>query len=169
MKKNLVLIGFMGTGKSSIARILSRKLGVPMVSIDDLIENREGKKIAEIFKDSGESYFRSVESQVVRDVANHESAVIDCGGGVVLNPQNMLALKKSGVLIHLTCGPEEILRRIKLQPQRPLLDVADPLAKINELLQERQPYYSQADISMDTTDGALEKAAEEIIKKVRHE
>lgn len=166
MKKNLVLIGFMGTGKSSIARILSQKLGSPVISTDALIEKREGKKIAEIFRQSGEPHFRFMEHKVVLEAASNQGSVIDCGGGVVLNPENMKALKKNGVLIHLRCAPKEILRRIKLQPNRPLLDVADPLAKINELLRQRQEHYAQADFTIDTTDGDLEKAAQIIITRV---
>lgn len=167
MKQNIVLIGFMGSGKSSLAKILSQKLGNKVISTDALIEKREGKKIAEIFKQAGEPHFRTIEHQVVLEAASHQDAVIDCGGGVVLDPQNVEALKKFGVLVYLSCQPQEILRRVQMQPKRPLLDVADPLAKIEELLKQRQPHYAQADFTIDTTDGDLERAAQEIIKKVQ--
>lgn len=166
MKKNIVLIGFMGSGKSTLAQILAQKTFRKVVSTDDLIQKQEGRSIADIFQKSGESVFRVLEHHVVLQVAQDQELIIDCGGGVVLNPQNMTALKKTGVLIYLSCQPKEILRRIQMQPKRPLLDVADPLAKIEELLHQRKSLYDQADLTIDTTDGDLQKAAQEIITKV---
>ena len=119
----------MGSGKSTLSRILTEKLGWPGISTDARIELKEGRKIADIFKDAGETYFRNVEHQVVLEVAAERGVIVDCGGGVVLNSANMEALKKTGTVIYLSCTPEEIFRRVNLQPKRPLLDVPDPLAK----------------------------------------
>jgi shikimate kinase len=169
MPKNVILIGFMGSGKSTLARILSEQLGWPIVSTDACIEEKEGRCIADIFKDSGEAYFRNLENQVILEVANHQGGIVDCGGGVVLNPKNIAILKKAGTLVHLSCHAEEILRRVKMQPKRPLLDVPDPLAKIRELLKERKPFYEHADMTMDTSDGDLHRVAREVIKKIKHD
>ncbi len=167
MIRNIVLIGFMGTGKSTLAGILQQQLGRKAVSTDAMVEKLEAKSIAEIFKNSGEGYFRNLEHRVVRDLSNQEGLIIDCGGGAVLNPDNIQALKKNGILIHLACEPQEILRRVQMQPKRPLLDVSDPLSKINELLNVRQPFYEKADVTLDTTDGDLHRVAREVITYVK--
>lgn len=169
MPKNIILIGFMGSGKSTLARILSQELGRPSVSTDAKIEHKDGRSIADIFKDSGEAYFRSLEHQVVLEIAGKEGAIVDCGGGVVLNPKNTEILKKIGTLVYLSCAPEEIYKRILMQPKRPLLDVPDPLTKIRELLKQRQPFYEQADMTLDTSDGDLHRVAREVIKRIKHE
>lgn len=169
MKRNIVLIGFMGSGKSTLARILSEKLGWPAISTDAVVESKEGKKIVNIFKDSGEAHFRRLEHEAILEVANKRGFIVDCGGGVVLNPKNMDALKKTGTLVYLSCDADVIYKRVKTQPKRPLLDVSDPLAKIKQLLKERQPYYQQADLTLDTSDGDLSRVAQAIIQKVGHE
>jgi shikimate kinase len=169
MPKNIILIGFMGSGKSTLARILSEQLGLPVVSTDALIEEKEGRSIADIFKNSGEASFRDLEHRIILEIVNTQGVIVDCGGGVVLNPKNIEILKKTGTLVHLSCEPQEILRRVKMQPKRPLLDVPDPLAKIRELLKVRQPFYEQADMTMDTSDGDLHRVAREVIKKIKHD
>ncbi len=167
MPRNIILIGFMGSGKSTLARILSEQLDLPIVSTDDRIEQKEGRSIADIFKDSGEASFRDLERQVVLEIANTQGVIVDCGGGVVLNPRNIEILRKTGTLVYLSCQPEEILRRVMMQPKRPLLDVLDPLAKIRELLKERKPFYEQADMTLDTSDGDLHRVAREVIKEIK--
>lgn len=167
MKRNIVLVGFMGCGKSTLARILGEKLGWATISTDARIEEKEGRRIAEIFKDSGESYFRKLEHQTVMDIAASQGVIVDCGGGVVLNPENIKSLKKTGTVIYLSCNPKEIYRRVTMQPKRPLLDVPDPMAKIEALLKERQPLYEQADMTFDTSDGNLSWVAQEIIEKLK--
>lgn len=169
MKSNIVLIGFMGCGKSTLARILSQKLGWPAISTDAAVESKEGKKIADIFKDSGEERFRRLEHEAVLEVANKKGVIVDCGGGVVLNPKNIEVLKKAGTMVFLSCDADVIYKRVKIQPKRPLLDVPDPLAKIKQLLKERQPYYQQADLTLDTSDGDLARVAQELMQKVGHE
>lgn len=169
MPKNIILIGFMGSGKSSLARILNKELGWPVVSTDARIEQKEGRNISQIFKDSGEGFFRDLEHKVIVEIAGSQGVIVDCGGGVVLNPKNVEILKKTGTLVYLSCTPEEILRRVKMQPKRPLLDVPEPLTKIQELLKIRQPFYEQADMTIDTSDGDLHRVAREVIKRINHD
>jgi shikimate kinase len=166
MKRNIVLIGFMGSGKSTLARILKDLLKWPYVSTDDHIEQKEGRKIAQIFKDSGEDYFRSLEQKVVEEIASREGIIVDCGGGVVLNPENVKLLKKTGTLVYLSCDPKVIYERILMQPKRPLLDVPDPLAEIQRLLKMRIPSYEQADITLNTSDGDMPRVASELMVKL---
>jgi shikimate kinase len=166
MHRNIVLIGFMGSGKSTLAKILNKDLGWEVVSTDDFIQQSEGKRIADIFKEFGEKYFRELEHRVVMELSLRQKLIIDCGGGVVLNQDNIQALKRNGTIFYLTCQAEEIYRRVQMQPKRPLLDVPDPLLKIKELLMIRQPYYEQADVTLDTTDGDLHRVALELLKYV---
>ncbi|MBF0532338.1 MAG: shikimate kinase [Candidatus Omnitrophica bacterium] len=166
MTKNIVLVGFMGAGKSSVARQLAGILKRELVSTDDLIEAREGKKIADIFAQRGEPYFRLVESQVVREISGCPGRIIDCGGGVVLDPENVAALKGKGTLIYLKASAEFIYECVKGQTHRPLLRVADPLAAIRELLKKRQPFYEKADIILDTDRRSIEWITQEILKVI---
>jgi len=111
-RMNISIIGFMGAGKSLISKLLAKILNKKRVSLDDLIEEKEGRKITEIFKNSGEAYFRKIESQIIDEVIKEDNLVIDCGGGAVINPKNIEALKKDGVLIYLSASPEVIYDRI---------------------------------------------------------
>lgn len=148
--KNIVLVGFMGTGKTTIAIELSHRLGMKYVSTDDLIEKRENRTINEIFTDSGEEYFRDVESAVIRDAACKDNLVIDTGGGAVLRDENVAYMKSSGIVVCLTADEESIMERTKKYKHRPLLNVEDPKRRIRELLAKRAPYYAKADHAVDT-------------------
>ncbi len=159
---NIVIVGFMGTGKTVIAKKLSKELGKKYVSTDDIIEKREGKKITEIFQGNGEAYFRKTEKEVVKEVSRKADQVIDAGGGVVLDKENMANLKKGGVIICLWADPETILERTRSHGHRPLLNVADPLGKIKELLESRRPFYEKADFHVDTTKGKIDSVVERI-------
>ncbi|MGB3057214.1 MAG: shikimate kinase, partial [Candidatus Omnitrophota bacterium] len=96
--KNIVLVGFMGTGKTTIAKVLARSLGKKYVNTDDLIESREKKSINDVFKDDGEAYFRKVEKEVIKEASRQADQVIDAGGGVVLDPENMENLRMTGIV-----------------------------------------------------------------------
>ncbi len=161
--KNIVLIGFMGTGKTTIAKALALETGMKYVSTDALIEEREEKPISDIFKYEGEAHFREVERDVVNEVSKSFNQVIDAGGGVVLNEENILNLKQTGIVFCLWASPEEVLGRTKKYTHRPLLNVKDPLAKIKELLEYRRPFYEKADHKIDTEDGNID----EIVKKIK--
>ena len=161
--KNIVLLGFMGTGKSVVGKRLARELGAKFVNTDDLIEEREGLTINDIFARSGEPYFREVEAAVVREVAGRQGSVISTGGGVVLNEENLAALRAGGVLFCLNATPEEIYARTRRHAHRPLLQVPDPVAKIRELLAARAPLYAKADHQIDTNGKTAGVVAKEII------
>ena len=166
--KNIVLIGFMGSGKSLTSNKLAESLKRRVVSTDKLIEEREGRTIADIFRDSGEVYFRKVERGIVAEVSDQNGVIVDCGGGVVLDPENIKNLKKNGLVFYLSAPPQRIYDNIKGQKHRPLLDVEDPRAKIADLLKSRQPYYEQADVIVDA-DKSIHQIAEDILKVLKNE
>ncbi|HCL82252.1 MAG TPA: shikimate kinase, partial [Nitrospiraceae bacterium] len=148
--KNIVLTGFMGTGKTEVGRILAQKLGYTLVDADTEIEKEQKTTITEIFKQYGEPKFREIESGVIKRLSEMEKAVISTGGGAVLKQENMDNLRKRGVIFCLTASPETILERTSINNDRPLLQVENPLQKIKELLEFRRPYYEKADIMIDT-------------------
>lgn len=167
MKKNIVLTGFMGAGKSTVGKKLARALGMSLVDTDDLIEARAGMSIPDIFARYGEEYFRELEEKVVADVSTLKKHVIVTGGGVVLREANMRNLQKGGVVIYLHAEPEVIYERIKDQTHRPLLRVADPLAKIRELLEYRAPFYANNDVTVDTSNLTVDEVVEEVLRILR--
>ncbi len=167
-EKSIVLVGFMGSGKSLTSKKLAETLGWDMVSTDELIVKREGRAIADIFKDSGESYFRKIEKDIVFEVSQQSGIIVDCGGGVVLDSENMANLKKNGTIFYLSASPEYIYQNIKDQTHRPLLRVDDPQAKIAELLGARQSYYARADVIIDANK-PIDQIAEEILRILENE
>ncbi len=164
--KNVVLVGFMGTGKTTIATQVANRLKMKYVSTDSLIEKREKRTINEIFTDSGEDYFRGIESDVIREVSAASGLVIDTGGGAVLREENIANFKSQGVVICLTADPETILERTKKYKHRPLLNVMDPKRKIRDLLAKREGFYAKADHSIDTGKLTVRQAVEEIVSIV---
>lgn len=164
--KNIVLVGFMGTGKTTIATQVANRLKMKYISTDSLIEKREKRTINEIFTDSGEEYFRGVESEVVREVSLAQDSVIDTGGGAVLMEENIANFKAGGMMICLTADPGIILERTKKYKHRPLLNVEDPKRKIMGLLTKREQYYAKADHLIDTGKLTVRQVVEEIIRIV---
>jgi shikimate kinase len=163
--RNLVLAGFMGTGKSSVGRLLAGDLGFAFLDTDALIEKRAGKSISRIFATEGEPAFRDMEKQVVRELADREHCVISTGGGVVVNPENLLSLKTHALVVCLCATPETIFERTRRASHRPLLKQSDPLGRIRTLLEARNPFYRQADILI-TSD---RRSAREVADHVLHE
>jgi shikimate kinase len=137
---NLALIGFMGTGKSSVGRLVAEQLHFDFLDTDDLIESRAGKKISEIFAQSGETAFRELEFRLVEELATHARTVISTGGGLPVNPSNLNNLKQHALVVCLWASPEKIFERVREQSHRPLLHNPDPLAKIRSLLAAREPF-----------------------------
>lgn len=164
---NIVIIGFMGTGKTTAARALAKELGWKYISTDEVIEDKERRSINDIFRRNGETYFRLVEKEVVKKVAELDKFVIDAGGGVVLARENMDNLKRNGRIVCLTARPEVILERTKRFRHRPLLNAKNPREKIESLLKTREPFYAQADIFIDTSDITTEEVVQEIKKKIQ--
>ena len=154
MKGNLILTGFMGTGKTSLGKLLAQRLGRGFVDLDQKIEKDFGMTITEIFEKYGENFFRELEKKAVKEVCGKKNLVIATGGGTVKDVENIKLLKNSGVIIRLTTEPEEIFNRTERRGERPVLDNggAERLATIKRLLAEREKFYSQADYTVDTTD-----------------
>jgi len=163
MNRNIVLIGFMGAGKSLISKSLAMKLRRPVVSTDQKIVEKEKRTINEIFEQSGEQYFRQIEKDVVARLAGEENLIIDGGGGIVLDPQNITFLKANGILFYLFATPQEIYRRTQREAHRPLLQVKDPLRRIEELFGRRESFYAQADYTIDTNQKSPDLIRDEII------
>ena len=163
--KNIVLVGFMGSGKSMTARKLAGMLKRKSVSTDRLVEQKEGRAITDIFADSGETYFRKVEKEVVKKVSAEKGIILDCGGGVVLDPDNMACLKRNGTVFFLSAPARRIYNNIKDQTHRPLLNVDDPQARIAELLSARQAFYEQADVTIDA-DQSIDGIVQDILKEL---
>ncbi|MFC1576088.1 shikimate kinase [Candidatus Omnitrophota bacterium] len=159
--RNIVLVGFMGTGKTAVARELSKKLGMKYVSTDDMIEAKEKTSISDIFSKKGEKHFRTVEKEVIKEVSSMEGVVVDAGGGVVVDPENLANLKKTSSIICLWAEPGEILERTRRTSHRPLLKVQEPLAKIKDLLNKRKPFYERADHHICTSKMSVENVAKE--------
>lgn len=169
MKTSIALIGFMGTGKTAVGKVLADKLHKNFVEIDVLIERRAGKSISEIFKD-GEIAFREMEIAVAKEVSGGKNQVIACGGGVVLNKINIDRLHRDSYIILLTASPLVILKRTSGNNSRPLLDTQNRLQGIVELLKFRKPFYERAaDFSINTTRLSVEAVAGQIIEKLRQD
>jgi shikimate kinase len=164
---NIVLVGFMGTGKTVVARALAERLSMKYLDLDDEIEKKEGRSINEIFRQDGEAHFRYLEKLAVKRISGLDNQVLATGGGVVLDKENVEHLKNNGVLICLTSRPEIIYSRVKDQTQRPLLNVDDPLRKIRDLLSARQPYYAKANFTVDTSKLTVEETIDKIIKLLK--
>ena len=164
--KNIYIVGFMGTGKTVVGRALSRRLKVEFVDLDARIEEKEKETIACIFKSKGEEHFRRVEKEALSEAVANDRSVISCGGGVVLDPANISAMKKTGICVCLSASAEEILRRIGVTTHRPLLHGPNPLEKIQSLLSSRDPCYRQADILIDTTNLSVEEIVALILEKL---
>jgi shikimate kinase len=147
---NLALVGFMGTGKSSVGRIVADALQFEFVDTDAMIEAQSGRTITEIFAQAGEPVFRQLEEQVVAQLATREKLVISTGGGLVMNPCNLTSLKTHALVVCLWASAETIWERVRTQTHRPLLQTPDPLGKIKEMLNQRGPSYRKADVLIHT-------------------
>lgn len=169
MKDNVILTGFMGTGKTSLGKLLATRLGRPFVDIDKKIEDEEHLSIPKIFERFGEAHFRDLERAAVRDLSEKRGLVIATGGGTVKDEENLRLLKNSGVLICLTATPEEILYRTARRGERPVLDGGgnERLATIKRLLAERKEFYDRADYHVDTTDWSPIQIIDDICRYLR--
>jgi len=168
-ERNIVLIGFMGCGKSLTSNRLAEILNRQVISTDKLVEQREGQSIAEIFEKSGEGYFRNIEKEIIKEISGQSDMIIDCGGGIVMDEENMAHLKENGLVIYLSTSPESIYKNIKHRTERPLLNVENPQLKITELLEERRPYYEKADVTIDVDHKAINQIAEDVLKVLEDE
>ena len=165
--KNIILAGFMGTGKTAVGRALAKRLGMKFVDMDDAIEEREGMRISEIFEKKGEPYFRCAEKIAVKEISSQPGLVIAAGGGAVIDEENVKNFKSGGVIFCLTATPDKILERTKGHIHRPLLNVSDPKEKITELLAKRAQYYARADHRIDTTDLTVDGVVDKITEYLK--
>jgi len=141
---NLYLVGFMGTGKTTVGRALAQRLSMKLCDVDAEIERREGVTVAEIFQQRGEPAFREMEREFITTGHPATGCIVSCGGGLVVQPGMVEELRKRGVVVCLTARPETILARTQSHKNRPLLEAEDPIARIRELLEKREPAYRAA-------------------------
>jgi shikimate kinase len=169
MKTNITLIGFMGTGKTAVGKILARKLKMDFIEMDALIEMRAKMTIPQIFEQGGEIAFRELEIEVTKELIREKRSVIACGGGFVLNRINVDRISQGSLIVYLSASPSVTLKRVSKQTgQRPLLEVQDPLSTIREMIKKRKPYYEQAaDITINTSKLSTEAVANVIIEKLK--
>jgi shikimate kinase len=163
--RNLALIGFMGAGKSSVGRAVAAQLGFEFVDTDALIESRTGKAITQIFATEGEAHFRELERSVVEQLETREGLVISTGGGLPTCQANLDSLKKHSLVVCLWASAERIWERVKSQSHRPLLQTSNPQERIQELLKERAPFYSQADVLLHTDNRSQRQVCQQVIQQ----
>jgi len=162
-KRNIVLLGFMGTGKTTAGRILAARLGMTLVDMDEVIAERAGKTISAIFAESGEPYFRALERALVQELSRRTGLVVAAGGGVVLNPDNVADYARSGLVVCLTAEADAILRRVRGESHRPLLEDGDKAARVLQLLESRRAKYEAIPSRVDTTALTPEQVADRIV------
>jgi shikimate kinase len=166
---NLLLVGFMGTGKSTLGRLLARRWRRPLVDTDEMVERLAGKTIPQIFEQDGEAAFRAKEREVVESHLPASGAVISCGGGLVI-PEGMAALVASkGVVVTLFASPEAVLRRTQGKNGRPLLAGEDPESRIRALMAEREKAYLACGTAVYTDGRTLQQLAEAVERIYRRE
>jgi shikimate kinase len=171
--RNIFLVGLMGAGKTTVGRVLARRLGLPFVDSDQEIEARTGVSIPTIFEIEGEEGFRQREAQVIEELTQREALVLATGGGVVLDPANRAHLKAGGWVVYIDVPPEALYERIRNDRNRPLIQVENPLARLQELYAQRAPLYREvADFIVDgrrlNTQGVLQCLLKEIEKRCKH-
>ena len=165
---NIVITGFMGTGKTVVGKETAKMLGWQFFDLDQEIEDYAKKPIYKIFEEHGETYFRTLERKICEEISAHDQAVISTGGGTLINPENQYLLARNGIIIRLDCSVEKIIERLSSSPDdihlRPLLSNADPAKRIEKLLNERQQIYDKIPLSLDTGDISISDAADKIVK-----
>ncbi|MDR5658616.1 chorismate mutase [Serpentinicella sp. ANB-PHB4] len=164
---NIVLVGFMGTGKSSVGQHIAKLLSLDFIDTDRLIEERENMSIKEIFNTHGEAYFRRLEKMVIKDVSQDKNKVISCGGGVVIDQENVEILKEKGRIILLEATADTIKARVDKNNDRPLLSESPNLEEIQKKLDDRKAYYRQsADITINTDCKSIDEICQEMLEEL---
>lgn len=162
----IVLIGFMGAGKSSVGRELVKRTGLPLYDTDRMVAARVGMPIAEIFASYGEEEFRDCEAAALAQVAERPAIVVT-GGGLVLRTANVEAIRRLGSVINLVASEEALFERVSRRGTRPLLQTSDPRGTLSELLRKREPLYrAAADFTIDTTNLTHAAVAEAVLRGV---
>jgi len=161
--KTVVFVGLMGVGKTCIGRRLAQRLDLPFIDADKEIEEAAGCTIPEIFERHGEKYFREGERRVILRLLDNPVHVLSTGGGAFMDPQTRAAVRERAISIWLRADLDLMLRRVSRRNDRPLLQVADPRAKLQELIDQRYPVYAQADLTIQSREVPHEKIVEEIV------
>ena len=165
---NIVLIGFMGAGKSTVSAYLNKEYGMEVIEMDQVIADREGMRISEIFEVHGEEYFRNLETQLLIDMQSKQNVIISCGGGVAMRERNVAEMKKNGKVVLLKADPQTILDRVKDSDERPLLNGHKNVEYIADLMEARRAKYeAAADIVVQTDGKSALEICEEMIHKLR--
>lgn len=168
--KNIFLIGYMGSGKSSVAAYMAEKYGMEVLEMDEIIADREGVSISDIFAKQGEEYFRDVETKLLQEICMQEDKVVSCGGGVVLRSHNVEMMKKRGTIVLLSARPETILERVKDDDRRPLLEGNKTVDFISEMMEKRrEKYEGAADIIIPTDGKQVADICNEIYEQIERE
>ena len=167
---NIVLIGFMGSGKSVISRHLNKLFHMPIIEMDQLISEREGMSIPDIFRIHGEAYFRELETNLLIEMQKKQNVIISCGGGVPLREENVKEMRKNGKVILLNAKPETIYEHVKNNHDRPLLEGKDKMKVITEMMEQRRDKYeAAADYKIETDDLNKMEICESILRQLLKE
>ena len=169
MRKNIVITGFMGTGKSVVAKELARKLKMEFIDMDQIIEEVQGMSIADIFTRYGEKYFRAQENKLVKELSQKENIVIATGGGTLLSSDNARILSQRGQIICLYADSQTIYNRVVRKNNRPLLKGENVSSEINRLLEERKKIYDNIKWKIDTTNLNIQEVTDKIIALLKSE
>lgn len=165
--QSIVIIGFMGAGKSSTGKALARKTGLPRLDTDEIVSSGFGLDVMEIFTRFGEEKFRDAETEALGRLSKTEPAIIVTGGGIVLRPENVKMLRELGRVVSLEADEETLFRRISRRATRPLLQTEDPRGTLAELLRARAPLYREAaDVRVDTSRLTHDEVADAILKSI---
>ena len=163
---NILLTGFMGAGKTTVGKKLAKRLGYFFIDTDREIEKEQGCSIAEIFKYGGEECFRDLETDILQKLQTKQNLVIATGGGMVLRNENRSLMQSLGTRVYLKVELQELMRRLKKDKKRPLLQKSKPEEHILEMLQQRKSIYEEAECIIDTTDLSPHQMVTEIIRKI---
>lgn len=161
--KNIFLIGFMGCGKSTMARLLAQELHMELIEMDETIEKEENRTINDIFATDGEAYFRDLESQLIVRIADRGGMIVSCGGGAILREENVANMKKNGTIVYLSATPETIYERVRYSTNRPLLNGNMNVEYISQLMSKRVDKYEKAADVILCVD---EKGKNEIVREL---